>query len=73
MGISASCPAVIAEEAEIHLGNNPLAALGGHGELSQGDSSEWELVYTSDIPDIPDTGISDISYISDRSSDEDED
>lgn len=31
-------------EHEDHLANNRLAALSGHGELSQQDSSEWELV-----------------------------
>jgi len=44
MGTNASHLAVIAEEAEGHLANNRLAALSGHGELSQEDSSEWELV-----------------------------
>lgn len=36
------------EEEEGHLANNRLAALSGHGELSQEDSSEWELV-SSDV------------------------
>ena len=36
--------AIVAEEAEGRLANNRLAALSGHGELSQEDSSEWELV-----------------------------
>jgi len=48
MVTSASRLAVIAEEAEGHLANNRLAALSGHGELSQEDSSEWELV-SSDV------------------------
>lgn len=48
MVTSASRLAVIAEEAEGNLANNRLAALSGHGELSQEDSSEWELV-SSDV------------------------
>ncbi|DBA78877.1 hypothetical protein WJX77_008617 [Trebouxia sp. C0004] len=36
------------EEAEGHPANNRQAALSGHGELSQEDSSEWELV-SSDV------------------------
>ena len=40
--------AIVAEEEEGHLANNRLAALSGHGELSQEDSSEWELV-SSDV------------------------
>lgn len=43
MVTSLSNLAVIAEEAG-HLANNRLAALSGNGELSQEDSSEWELV-----------------------------
>ncbi len=35
-------------EQEDHLAHNRLAALSGHGELSQEDSSEWEIV-SSDV------------------------
>ena len=48
MVTSVSNLAVIAEEVEGHLANNRLAALSGHGELSQEDSTEWELV-SSDV------------------------
>ncbi len=44
MVTSVSNLAVIVAEAEGDLANNRLAALSGHGELSQEDSSEWELV-----------------------------